>query len=798
MGRMRRVIPSMFHRRLALLGVLVCLGFVPLAVRLAWVTAVKGGKARAEAEARLVRQTWLPTVRGRILDRQGRVLAQDRPSYDVAVSYDVLSGRWAQVSAERFARRVHKDEWGTLDPEARQKLVDRYRPAYERRVEQMWSLIAQGAGVPKEQIEAARANAVTHVDAVQADVTRRRREAEEQKLKAAGIAIGPDEAARIERIAASPIAEKTQSHPIVRGVADDVGFRFMRLGERDAPMFTTLEAGEAALDERQPLLPGLEVIDATARVYPFDTVRVEVDRSTLPKPVRADGAVQIEVSEVAGLILGSVRRGVYAEDVQRRAEAVRTDPDLGDRALTPLGVDTGRYFPGDRVGNSGIEASFEDELRGLRGVRTENLQTRAVEERAPIQGQDVRLTIDVQLQARVRAALDPALGLTRVQSWHQNHELAVGTELGAGAVVIDVPTGEILALVSTPSPPRDGDWSRLVADKDRDLFMMIHTPYVNKAIGKPYPPGSIAKALILCGAIKSGVYAPGERIKATGHYFPDRPDVFRSWIYKQYGITHADQLGHDPDDVDALMVSSNVFFFTLGDRLGPKGVADTYRLFGLGENYGLGIPGEWAGSIGALNGPNDGSDLQRWDAIQSGIGQGPVTWTPLHAADAYATIARGGVRIRPTLVSYEGAAPKVENLRIPSRAIRDALAGLEKSANDPAFGTGYAMSFDGVKDPMFNAPGVTVWGKTGTADASPVVGDPDGDGPMDKMVLRTGDHSWYVTLVGDKGGPPRYAIAVVVDYGGSGGRVSGPISNQIVHALIQEGYLSGGRKAGVP
>jgi len=87
-----------------------------------------------------------------------------------------------------------------------------------------------------------------------------------------------------------------------------------------------------------------------------------------------------------------------------------------------------------------------------------------------------------------------------------------------------------------------------------------------------------------------------------------------------------------------------------------------------------------------------------------------------------------------------------------------------------------------------------VWGKTGTATSSPLVIDPDdfgegNNGPMERRVVREGDHSWYVTLVAPEGESPKYAIAVVVDYGGSGGRVSGPINNQVIHALIAEGYL---------
>ncbi len=801
MGRIRKIIPSMFHRRLALLGVLIAVAFVPLTARLGWVTAVRGAELRADAEALLVRETLLPTVRGRILDRHGRVLAQDRPSYDLRIDYAVISGAWARTSARSFAFRAHRDVWATLDEDGKQALVARYLPAYERRVEDMWALLAQGADVPREQIDQARAEVVQRVEAMQTAVAVLRERTEREKLARAGVALGPDQERRIRQLAAAPIEERTIAHTIVRSVSDEVGFRFMRLAERTAPLFSAAEVGEAAFDEQPPLLPGLRVEDATERVYPFGSMRVEIDRSTLPKPIRADGAMQVELEDLAGLMLGSVRRQVFKEDVDRRAQRLREDQSMRSRAVTEFGRDTGAYsLTGDRVGHTGIESAMEDTLRGLRGVRRENLQTREVSQRAPEPGRDVRLTVDIQLQARVRAILDPSVGLTVVQPWHNNQYLPVGTELDAAAVVLDIASGEILAMVSMPEAPRDGDWSkRGLQGKELEKYLAVHAPFVNRAIGKPYQPGSVVKALILCGAVQAGEYAVGERIRDTGHYFPNQPNLFRSWIYKSTGgaYTHSDQLGRDPDEVDALMVSGNVFFFTLADRLGNARVAEVYRRFGVGEAFGLGLGAEWPGSIGGLtNGVNDGSDLTRQDAILLGIGQGPITWTPLHAADAYATIARGGYRIAPRLVTDGGAPPPAVDLKIPGRAVRSVMEGLRKAANDPQFGTGHHFTLeDGTRDRFFNAPGVTVWGKTGTADSSPVGWDPDGDGPLDRVIVRDGDHSWYVILVGEDGGPPRYSVAVVVDYGGSGGRVSGPIANQIVHALIEEGYLRVGEDA---
>jgi cell division protein FtsI/penicillin-binding protein 2 len=132
------------------------------------------------------------------------------------------------------------------------------------------------------------------------------------------------------------------------------------------------------------------------------------------------------------------------------------------------------------------------------------------------------------------------------------------------------------------------------------------------------------------------------------------------------------------------------------------------------------------------------------------------------------------------------------DLRLDPSAVQEAMRGLERSTNDMTSGTGARLTFDGQKDPIFNAPGVDVWGKTGTADAPALLVDLDGDGPGDPVIVRDGDHSWFVVLAGPKGGRPKYAIAVMMEYGGSGGRVSGPITNQIVHALVAEGYLPSG------
>ncbi|MEM8757167.1 MAG: penicillin-binding transpeptidase domain-containing protein, partial [Planctomycetota bacterium] len=246
------------------------------------------------------------------------------------------------------------------------------------------------------------------------------------------------------------------------------------------------------------------------------------------------------------------------------------------------------------------------------------------------------------------------------------------------------------------------------------------------------------------------------------------------WIYKTYGSTHDIDLGHAPNPAEALKVSCNIYFYELGRRLGREGILDLYRDYGVGTPIDLPIPGAHRGWLG----PRGSGRVTTDEAILMGIGQGPVAWTPLHAADAMATLGRGGVRVPPALVA--GQYNIGTDLGYDPGILAETLRGLWLAVNDPR-GTAHSIGFGqaGERFEIFDAPGVTVWGKTGTATATDLV--------IDGAVLRRGDHSWFTLLCGRE--RPEYAIAVVAEYGGSGGRVSGPIANQIVHALIDEGYL---------
>lgn len=780
-----RLIPSMFHRRLALLMAAVVLVSGALTGKLAYLTLVRGDELRDKAESKLIRRAMTPTYRGRILDRKGRVLAQDQASYDVAVDYRVMTGEWAERESRRMARSAHRERWDELSGNERDGLVAIYRERLDRHVDEMWGRLSRASGVEPGLLVARARTIVDRIEGQHAHLIERRIATLSEERQRQGLATDEDDLRRLRARASQPIASQRAAHVLIEGVDDEVGFELERLVD----VKTTLRGGGE--DERLELdlMPGLEVRNTTRRAYPWDEVAIDVDLTALPGPLRREGYTSIRSEGVAWHVLGRMRGTFYAEDAKRRAAAIESDAALRERSTDIRGYDLGGYVEGDAVGAAGLEYSFEDTLRGIRGARAENLLTGEVDEREPRPGQDVSLTIDVMLQARIRALMDPRLGLAVVQSWHNNEQVALRTPLNGAAVVMDIDTGEILALVSTPGIPRGKDWREQGYNSERDYerALALDAPYTNRAIAKPYPPGSIVKPLMVCAGADAGEVDPSVGIVCSGHLLPNKKDSFRCWIYKQYNMLHLG--GTEPlDGAEAVKHSCNIFFYEMGRRLGNRGIAKAYADYGLGEGFGLGIGPEFPGAIGAFDGDNSGAGLQVWDTILMGIGQGPVAWTPLHAADALATLARGGERMAPRLVADT---PRRELPPAPmgSAARRLALDGLRGSVSD-SDGTGHAIRYDGVTGvPIFDVPGISVWGKTGTATAPDLSYDPDGDGPLPSTVEREGDHSWFAVLAAPGGEAPRYAIVVIMEYAGSGGRVSGPIANQIIRAMVQEGYL---------
>ncbi len=762
----------MFHRRLIAVGVLIALAFVAIGARLATLTISEGPEHLADAESRLGRSRLLPTIRGRILDRKDRVVAEDTPAYGMAVEYEAIDGTWVRREARRMARdELGRSTWGSLTPRGRELSAESRIPAAQRRLDAVLDEACTIAGIARRDLD-------PHLAEIRDSVSRRaevvRSRQREQWIARYGA--GSEATFKPE-----PIGEERGAHEVVGDLSDGAAFALRRLADA---------------------APGvLEVTDSVRRIRPWGRVSVIVDRSTFPAPLRRSEPITIDIDGVADAIVGRCGTEVWREDLERRPF------DRGDGS-----EDLGGYRPGsDIVGRSGVERAFENVLRGRRGRVTTRLDS-AAEERLPAEpGTDVRLALDMALQARVEAILDPRAGLTRRQPWHDAATsgederpagLPAGTPLASAAVVIDVDRGEILACASWPPP---GAGEALGAAESARL-----RPGMHRALEGIYSPGSILKPFVYLAATGEGVFPIDGAVTCTGHYFPENQGVARCWIYRpRYGMaTHSDGDKGPLGAEAALARSCNIFFYTLAQKLGPERLTAWLRRFGLGERPGTGLarPVITEGGREVIAGESDGvlPNAAVFDRIRAsrdaltpiilGIGQGPIAWTPLQAANAYAAIAREGIVQSPILVTSAGDStpvPHREDLELPPRAVAHALEGLRQGI-EASYGTANHLSYeDGTREPIFDIPGISVRGKTGTAQAPPLQLDDDGDGRIDRSIKDL-DHAWFAGLVGDgRRERPRYAIAVIVEYGGSGGKVAGPLAAQVVRALVAEGHLVG-------
>tara|TARA_Y100000589_G_scaffold3749_2_gene3335 strand:+ start:1440 stop:3686 length:2247 start_codon:yes stop_codon:yes gene_type:complete len=746
---------TMFQSRVVVLGLCVVVVNVVLLLQLVRLAVVDGSRHAVLAESRLHEQSWLPTWRGSILDRSGRVLAHDEPAYDVAFSYDAITGAWIRQQAVRAARRAAGDAaWSAASPSQREQLIAGEHRVVQRELEAFWEDVETSASLEPGELDERRNDVlatVQHMAAVVWEQQRRRHEA-----RYSGEEHGPTFRPR-------PIAEQEAFHVLLPAVDDETAITFR------------------AMEARLPEL--VQVRHARHRVNPHARDQVEVDRSTLPRGLRSPTPATVPVEGVAGHLLGGVRRPVWEEDVARRPFR---DVETGV-------VDRGGYLLDDEVGSGGLEQGWEEHLRGVRGSvrsrRDTGEETRLEQE----PGRDLQTTIDIELQGRIEAVLSDAVGLLNVQPWHGTTRLDQGRPLNGSVVVLEIETGEVLASVSVPS--------RSAAMEMTAVEREIRQPWADRALEAVYPPGSIIKPLVLAAASVEGECGAGTTIECNGHHFPGQPGIARCWIYRPRN-NHA---VHGPlQPAEALARSCNCYFYELGDRLGLDRIVDWYEYFGLGRRLEpglapLGSVAEGVSGRGHLPNAQQRDALRRrgedrFESVMLSIGQGGVSWTVLQAANAYAILARGGRRLPPTFIRGLRTSPPGPDVRFDDSIVDAILEGLNDAVTE-SWGTGSRLKYGpGDYEPIFNVDPIRVWGKTGTAQAPPLVTDVDGDGAIEPGErIDELHHAWFVGLAGDV--TPRYAVAVLVEHGGSGGRVAGPIANQVIHALQRTGHLGVGEVA---
>ena len=316
----------------------------------------------------------------------------------------------------------------------------------------------------------------------------------------------------------------------------------------------------------------------------------------------------------------------YADHLLGRVGAIENWDAYKDLDLD--GDGTPDYEMDDTVGKEGAELAFESYLRGTAGVREveRNTSGKVVSEKwttAPQPGDNVVLTIDIDLQKQVEDILSQAIP-----------QLASEDTEGAACVVMDVNRAEVLASASYPSYHL-ATYSADLAENSADPLK----PFLNRAFQGVYAPGSTFKMVTAVAGLESGIIEPDTEIMDTGVYTYYQDDGPQCWYWRQYRRKHG-----LVNVSEALEVSCNVFFFDVGRRVGIQGLQEFAAKFGLGEPTGIELYEE----TGVMAGPEYTQSMgQTWyegSTLSVAIGQESSQFTPLQLANYIATLVNGGTR----------------------------------------------------------------------------------------------------------------------------------------------------------
>jgi penicillin-binding protein 2 len=405
------------------------------------------------------------------------------------------------------------------------------------------------------------------------------------------------------------------------------------------------------------------------------------------------------------------------------------------------------YQQGDVVGKTGIEREYEQILQGEPGVRFVEVDARGrivgdfsgSMSRPGVAGGDLRLSIDLELQQWI-------------------HRIFPKDKMGA-VVAIDPADGSVLALYSAPT----FDPNEFVGGIDPDLWQQLNTdpskPLYNRAVLGLYAPASTWKLATAAIGLELGVIEPEDRMPIPcggGMAYGNR--YWRCWRPEGHGSQNL---------MGAIQHSCDVFFYQLGIKIGLERLLTEATNIGFSRRCGIDLPEEKEGVFPA--GPEFwetrfGYSPNEGEALSLAIGQGPNSQTPLKMAQFYTALARDGSAPAPSLFIGRTDAPEGWTLKLNQEDLAALRQGL-RQVTGPG-GTAYLSSLE-------------YWdlvGKTGT-----------GQNPLSLQGLAE-DHAWFAAIAGPPGSEPEIVVVVLVEYGGGGSAVAGPIASKAADFYLRKKY----------
>lgn len=430
---------------------------------------------------------------------------------------------------------------------------------------------------------------------------------------------------------------------------------------------------------------------------------------------------------------------------------------IDERDLNSL--DGANYAGTSHIGKLGLEKYYEDDLHGEVGyqrveVNATGRTLRVLDERPPLTGNNLQLTLDSSLQ--------------------QLAEDLFAKERGS-VVAIDPNNGEVLALVSMPSFNPNLFVSGISNEQYSALRDSSHRPLFNRALSGQYPPGSTTKPFYGLAGLEQNVIGHKQTIFCGGYYLlPNEERKYRDWK----------KLGHGKVDLNtAITQSCDVFFYDLAYGLGIDRMSAFMKQFGFGSRTGIDSTGEQTGLMPSREWKR-GARGMPWfpgETLITGIGQGAVLVTPLQLASATGAMALQGKRFKPHLVKkIEFPAESVElemkptlngdyqvkkllNWRHVVKGMVNVVHGIRGTAHRIAEGVSYKIA-----------------GKTGTAQVFGIAQDEEYE--EEKVIKKLRDHALFIGFA--PADDPKIAIAVIVENGGHGSSVAAPIARKMMDAYI--------------
>jgi len=722
----------MYDKRIKIFVILSALLLLVCLLRLTQMQLLPSSSVQSDIEE-LKRQRGqsrqLKTVRGKILDRTGNILATDEPHFQLCIDYKLSCFMDDHVRHGRRLRAADKEDEDAV------------------------------AKVQKE------------LDVGLADL--------KQII---------DKCAQFKAVEPSEI--KTEIQKINDFIWNQRTFQAWRRKFSDSELFKKYNSRIS--------IPGYEAIADFEKKEPDPTERLrlvnKVDITEMHRPwplleLKSDDdifAAQLEFLNVDGIQIMPEARRSYPYDTAAAQTIGWVGPVTENEEDRRLFADDklSSYLSGELGGREdGVEYVCETILRGRRGELVRDIDSQIISRTEIRFGKDVSLTLDIELQQRIENYLTA-----------YEHDPNCGP--GMAAVVIDVGTGDILALVSMPLFDLNRvryDYGALANDPDK--------PLINRAINKRYPPGSVVKPLILIAGLESGEITPEEIISCPAKKFPKSwPSC---WIYNRYGIGH-DSKWDNNNARNAIKGSCNIYFSHLADRIDPLVLQQWLFKFGYGRNI-LFPPAsiaqtELSRNLRQLSGvisntiprgpissfeqvPPLSESERRW----FGIGQGNLRVTPLQVANAMAAIARGGFYKPPRLFLESSQKPaSISTSRIENRLSAVASAKAEESSiNLNISPQTLAVIYDGMSAVVCEtggtaysifAPvlaslaeqGIKVYGKTGSTQAP--------------------ENAWFGGFAID-GANRSIAIAIVVEGGQHGSSDAAPLARDIIQFCFDSGYI---------